>query len=156
MFKIEDTIHGDYLDGKFQTFDMALEELIRISRIPYGQEPNVAPCSNAEGCERDYHILQYDDSSVPWKLLSDVDLLVMSPKGAKWVLPCASSKSVGHELSSALSWLVYYGKEMRKFVHPTVPTNTVDSKPLVQTFDEYMKLVGDISPEFYETFGGNK
>jgi len=155
MFIIEDNFHAESLPEKYETFDRALEELIKISRIPYGQGPNIAPCSNIEGCERWYHILQYDDSTTPWKLLSDIEMLRMSPNEVKWILPCAESRSMGRNLSSALSWLIFYSKQMRKSFDPNIPSTYDKDEPLVETWDSYLEQVKQIAPDFYETFGGN-
>jgi hypothetical protein len=61
MFVIEDEIHAEH-HGHFGD-----AELRRRAKIPWDEAPNVAPCMSWPTCERDYVILEFDDSSTPWK-----------------------------------------------------------------------------------------
>ena len=60
MFYVDDDFHAEFID-RFETFDLALNELEKISKILFGEEPNMPPCLHWEECERDYHITQYDN-----------------------------------------------------------------------------------------------
>ncbi|WP_190810984.1 hypothetical protein [Flagellimonas sp. S3867] len=84
MFKIEDEIHAEPQDGKFETFEQALEILKERAKIPYAEKPNKCPCTNWKNCERQYQIIEYDDRNIPWKEISRKEVLAISAKGIKW------------------------------------------------------------------------
>ena len=84
MLVIEDSIHAEQA-GRFQRFDEAVAELRRRAAIPWDEEPNRAPCTSWRSCGREYHVLAYDTSETPWKLLKDVGVLNVSATGIEWV-----------------------------------------------------------------------
>ena len=84
MFIIEDEIHAEPQEGKFETFEQALKILKERAEIPYDQEPNRCPCTNWKNCERQYQIIEYNDKDIPWKELNRQDILTVSAKGIKW------------------------------------------------------------------------
>ena len=84
VYKIEDELHAEIQQGEFGTFEEALKELKRISTIPWNETPNLAPCTGWETCGRNYHIVKYDDSEIPWKLLEKVEMLNISAEGIEW------------------------------------------------------------------------
>jgi hypothetical protein len=86
MFIIEDELHAEHQDGTFASFEQALAELKRRAALPWDQAPNVAPCTSWRTCGRNYEIIEFDDSALPWKQLSRVPALEVSAKGAKWLL----------------------------------------------------------------------
>jgi hypothetical protein len=83
MFVIEDEIHAEH-HGHYDSFDDALAELRRRAKISWDESPNVAPCMSWQTCEREYVILEFDDSSIPWKELRRVPVLNVSASGVKW------------------------------------------------------------------------
>ena len=83
MFIIEDERHAEH-DGRFATFEQALVELRRRAAIPWNEEPNVAPCTGWQTCGRDYAIVEFDDSKMPWKEIRRVPALQLSDAGARW------------------------------------------------------------------------
>ena len=84
MFIVYDELHAEPQKGKFDTFEAALELLKERSTIPWNEKPNKCPCSSWETCERLYHIIEYDDSIVPWKELNNQEVLTISAKEIKW------------------------------------------------------------------------
>jgi hypothetical protein len=82
-FVIEDNLHGNWI-GRFASFADALAELRSIALIPWGQEPNIAPCAGGETCERDYEIAEYDSSQTPWNELRRDSIVTVSAKGVTW------------------------------------------------------------------------
>jgi hypothetical protein len=82
-FVIEDEFHAED-HGQFASFDEAVAELKRRAAIPWDQAPNLAPCMNWENCGRDYVIVEYDDSSLPWQELSRVSVMKVSASGTEW------------------------------------------------------------------------
>ena len=83
MFVILDDSHGEsWYD--FDSFESAYKELIHRSNIPWGKEPNVAPCSCWKECGRDYYIIEYDEKYTPWKIVSRVEILEISSTGVVW------------------------------------------------------------------------
>lgn len=85
MFQIEDEMHSEPQESEFSTFYEALEELKRIATIPFGQYPNKCPCQNWETCSRNYEIVEYDNSTIPWKKLSCKEVLKISTEGVTWL-----------------------------------------------------------------------
>lgn len=83
MFVIEDSNHTE-LQGEFASIDDALAELVRRSTIPWYEEPNRAPCGSWETCGRYYEMVEYDDSSTPWRLINQVFVLEITSTGIKW------------------------------------------------------------------------
>jgi hypothetical protein len=84
MYIIEDDFHAEIIGEKFDTFDSVLFELQRISEIPFGEAPNKPSCGGWRDCIRDYHIVEYDDSQLPWKLISNTKVLQISASEIKW------------------------------------------------------------------------
>ena len=84
MFKIEDEIHAEPQRGEFETFDQAMEELKRRANIAWDMEPNRCPCKSWKTCERQYQIIEYDDTNIPWKELEKRHILTISSKGIQW------------------------------------------------------------------------
>jgi len=83
-FVIEDSLH-DERHGEFGDTASAIAELSRRARIPWDQDPNLAPCENWRACGRQYELIEYDDSQEPWKELRRVPVLNVSSVGAKWL-----------------------------------------------------------------------
>jgi hypothetical protein len=84
MFIIEDEIHAEPQEGKFENFEQALRILKARAEIPYDQKPNRCPCTNWKNCERQYQIIEYNENNIPWKELDRQDILTVSAKGIKW------------------------------------------------------------------------
>lgn len=84
MFKIEDEIHAELQDGKFETFEQALEALKERAKIPFDKKPNKCPCTNWRNCERHYQIINYNDRYTPWYEIDRQDILTISMKELKW------------------------------------------------------------------------
>jgi len=85
MFVIEDQLHAEP-QGHFASFQEAMAELKRRSRIHWDEAPNCAPCASWSTCGRDYEIIEYDDSQLPWRELSRVAVLKISSAGIKWLV----------------------------------------------------------------------
>ena len=83
MFVIEDEIHAE-LCGEFTTFNDTLMELRFRSTIPWDSKPNVCPCTSWKTCSRDYIIVEYDNSQLPWKEIKRTPVLEVSAKGPIW------------------------------------------------------------------------
>lgn len=84
MFVIEDELHAEW-QGEFQTRQHAIAELRRRALIPWNEEPNAAPCTSWVTCGRSYELVEYDDSTVPWKQLSRALILEISASGVRWL-----------------------------------------------------------------------
>jgi hypothetical protein len=83
MFIIEDELHAEWC-GEFPSFAAAIDELKRRAAVPWDQIPNAAPCINWRTCRREYHVVEYDDSTTPWRELRRWKALDVSPSGALW------------------------------------------------------------------------
>jgi hypothetical protein len=77
MFVIEDELHAEP-QGEYPDREAALAELQRRARIPWDQEPNLAPCLSWRTCGRNYEVIHYDDKQSPWKELSRISVLEVS------------------------------------------------------------------------------
>ena len=82
-FVVTDESHAEHC-AVYSSFEAALAELKRRSAIPWDQEPNRCPCTSWETCDRDYHILEYDDSVTPNRVVFRVAVLNMSANGVVW------------------------------------------------------------------------
>ena len=85
MFIIEDESHSEPQKGEFQTFQKAISELERRAKIPWDELPNRCRCTNWKDCGRNYQIIEYDTSQIPWKELQRKDILTISAKELKWM-----------------------------------------------------------------------
>lgn len=83
MFVIEDEMHAEH-HGQFVSFEEAMTELRRRAQIPWDQAPNVAPCTSWKTCGREYVVIEFDDSHIPWKARRRVPVFEMSASGVKW------------------------------------------------------------------------
>jgi hypothetical protein len=85
MFVIQDEAHAEP-QGRFQTRQEAVAELRRRAAIPWDEEPNRAPCTNWRNCGRRYELVEYDEHTSPWKVLSRSLALRISAAGVQWVI----------------------------------------------------------------------
>ena len=83
MFVIEDEIHADW-HGRYSCIDEVMAELRRLAQIPWDQAPNTAPCISWKTCGREYIVIEYDDSQLPWKELRRIPVFEISASGVKW------------------------------------------------------------------------
>ena len=86
MFVIEDELHSERQEGEFSALSEAVAELKRRAALPWDKIPNVAPCTNWRNCGRNYEVIEYDTSSVPWRELQRISVLEVTSVGAKWLL----------------------------------------------------------------------
>ncbi len=84
MFIIEDEIHAEPQKGQYKTFEEAIAELEKRATIPWNGKPNHCPCTNWKDCKRNYQIIEYDTTKIPWTELQRKDILTISAKGIKW------------------------------------------------------------------------
>jgi len=85
MHVIEDDFHAEPQDGEFATFEDAVSELERRSKIPWDEEPNRCPCTSWRTCHRDYVVIEYDTDALPWTELSRKYVLKISSAGVEWL-----------------------------------------------------------------------
>ena len=84
MFKIEDESHAEPQKGEFDSFEAAMNELKSRAQLPWDEAPNRCPCTSWKTCGRNYQIIEYDDSTIPWKELDRHDVLTVSAQGVIW------------------------------------------------------------------------
>ena len=82
-FIIEDESHAE-LRSEHSTFAEAVEELKRLSAIPWDQPPNTAPCMSWKTCGRNYEIIEYETSNEPWRQIRRVPAFEINAKGVTW------------------------------------------------------------------------
>ena len=84
MFIIEDEFHAEQI-AQFASFEEAIAELRRRAKLPWDKGPNMAPCMSWQTCGREYVIIEYDDSQLPWKELRRIPAFKVSAAGVEWV-----------------------------------------------------------------------
>jgi hypothetical protein len=80
---IEDERHAEP-QGEFASIEHAVAELRQRAKIPWDQPPNLAPCMSWQTCGRAYEVIEYDNTSTPWKELRRLAVLEVSASGVKW------------------------------------------------------------------------
>jgi hypothetical protein len=83
IFVIEDQTHAEWM-GQFASLEEAWSELGRLSLIQWNEKPNTAPCQSWRTCGRDYEILEYETSALPWTLVRRLAGLEVSANGVAW------------------------------------------------------------------------
>ena len=83
IFVIADRSHSDWLK-KCATLDAAWAELRRLAVAGWDQDPNRAPCQGWRSCGRDYAIIEFDTTVVPWRPLRRYEGLEISARGVVW------------------------------------------------------------------------
>jgi hypothetical protein len=83
MFEIEDELHAEGIKD-CKGLEDAIAELKRLSKIPYGQEPNLAPCVSWRTCGRRYIINEFDDSVNPSRLVQRIDGFEIDASEINW------------------------------------------------------------------------
>ena len=81
---IEDSIHCERIE-EYESFDEAVVHLEQLANLPWDQEPNRAPCTGWRKCGREYQVIEYDDSSNPWRVVREADVLKVSASNVEWV-----------------------------------------------------------------------
>ncbi len=81
-FIIEEEGHAEFI-GEFETFEKAITELRRISKIPWNESPNISPCSNPN-CGRDYMLIEYEVSDNHWEVIKSDFVLSVGPYLVAW------------------------------------------------------------------------
>jgi hypothetical protein len=84
-FVIEDQLHCEWV-GQFAALEEAWIELERRSTVPWNERPNAAPCQSWRTCGRDYEIIEYETSSIPWREIQRYSGLEVSAEGVVWGL----------------------------------------------------------------------
>ncbi len=83
MFVIEDTAHCESF-GRYESFELALDEIKRLATIPWNKKPIKAPCSEWKNCGRFFEIVEYDMSVTPWICKGRKAVLESTSKGLCW------------------------------------------------------------------------
>ena len=83
MFVIEDEMHAER-QGEFATLAEAQAEIKVLAQIAWDSAPNRAPCTNWKKCGREYEIIEFDASSVPWIEIRRISVLRVSALGTVW------------------------------------------------------------------------
>jgi len=83
MFIIEDKVHCQK-QGTYATFEDAIAELRHRATIPHDEPPNKAPCKSWRTCRREYKVIEYETSQIPWRPLRQAMVLHVSAAGPRW------------------------------------------------------------------------
>ena len=84
MFVIEDEWHAEWI-GEFITREEAEAELERLAKLPWDEAPNACPCTSWRTCGRRYHLIHFETSVQPWRVVNDETRLEVSAKATKWL-----------------------------------------------------------------------
>jgi hypothetical protein len=83
IFIVEDEVHAAWL-GEYPSFAAALADLKDRSAKPWDSKENVAPCSSWKTCERQYLIIEYDNTHQPWTEIARTPIFTISQQGIVW------------------------------------------------------------------------
>ena len=83
IFVIDDELHAES-QGEYDSLDEAISELRRRAALPWNQTPNIVPCADWKTCGRSYEIVEYDQTSIPWKELRRIPALKISASELAW------------------------------------------------------------------------
>jgi hypothetical protein len=82
IFVLEDDFHDDLI-AESPTREEAWREVQKRAHDPTSVE-NRAPCTSWPTCRRDYAIVEYDNSKLPWQELSRRSVLTIEQGRAIW------------------------------------------------------------------------
>jgi hypothetical protein len=82
-FVIEDAFHSEFI-GEFDSRAEAIAELRRLSKLPWDENPNQAPCTSWRNCGREYQLIEFDTADYPWKEIDRQLAFDVSSEGVKW------------------------------------------------------------------------
>jgi hypothetical protein len=85
MFIIEDERHGEWM-GDYGTRDEAIAKLRYLSKVPWNEAPNIAPCASWESWGRRYELVEIDLAAVPSRELHRQAVLNVSSGCVEWLL----------------------------------------------------------------------
>ncbi len=83
MFNITDDLHLD-VSREFPSLDAALAALNRLAQTPWGDEPNVPPCSSGEACGRTWVLREQALDEPTLAGARVIATLEMSQWGPQW------------------------------------------------------------------------
>lgn len=83
VYLIEDDFHAE-VHAEFDSMQSAMDELHRMSEVPFGRAPNMPPCGNS-GCHRDWHVIEYNAGTEPWSEAKSLRIAESSDSGWRWV-----------------------------------------------------------------------
>ncbi len=83
MFVISDDLH-DESAGEFSSLEEAVSGARRLATIAWDQEPNLAPCTAWRTCGRNYEVIEFDHSSVPWREVRRFPAFEIDASGVRW------------------------------------------------------------------------
>ena len=62
----------------------AIAHLERLARVPWDEEPNAAPCTGWKTCGRNYEVVEYDVTAVPWATVRRLAAFEVGRAGVTW------------------------------------------------------------------------
>lgn len=86
MFMIDDDRHAEPQAGEYPTREDALAEIVRRAALGWDEPPNRAPCMSWKTCGREYQIIEYDDSVLPWRTISVEPIMEIGADGVRWLI----------------------------------------------------------------------
>jgi hypothetical protein len=82
-FVIEDETHCEQI-GDFHSLDEVRSELKRIASVPWGTEPNKAPCGSGDRCERRYVLIVGNYLDGVWNQTSRTSIFHINANELAW------------------------------------------------------------------------
>ena len=83
MFVVSDELH-DETAGEFSSLQDAIEKVRHLAAIAWDHEPNRAPCTSWRTCGRNYEIVEFDDSTRPWREMRRLRAVEIDAAGIRW------------------------------------------------------------------------
>ena len=84
LFVIDDEFHAEH-QGEYASLAEVRAELERRAAVPWNQEPNRCPCTSWRTCGRRYVVIEYDNTSRPWRQLRRTPYLEVSAEAVDWL-----------------------------------------------------------------------
>jgi hypothetical protein len=82
---IQDDRHSELQKTEYASFQEAIDELKRRTRIPSTEPPNRAPCASWRKCGREYALREFEKCDPPpWRSLRYAFVVKVSPDGVAW------------------------------------------------------------------------
>lgn len=85
-FVVEDEEHCESF-SKHASMDDAIEEIRRLSELPWDADPNRCPCMSWKTCSREWIVVEYDPSTKPYpQQVRRTDVICqIGSAGVRWI-----------------------------------------------------------------------
>ncbi len=83
LYVIADVLHAEQ-QSEHASLDLAWQELLRLSALPWDESPIQPPCGSWQTCGRDYEIREYQTDGASALCTAVISALKIGADGARW------------------------------------------------------------------------